>query len=150
MSLAYFRVTNRSSAPCGPYQEFLAYGDEITRVKLTTRFGVDFHGVTYELTLRIVIEQPPSGVDFALQKGRGNTYETVQKQRSEGKDLAFEFQPLIREGASDSMAALGGPFVQGPPAAALRSCGPWVASHPRVVIKGAGNPIARPRSGRVD
>jgi len=115
VSLAYCRVTNRSSAPCGPYQEFLAYGDEITLVKLTTRFGVKFHGVTCKLTLRIVIEQPPSGVDFALQKGRGNTYETVQKQRSEGKDLAFEFQPLIREGASDSLAALGGPFVQGPP-----------------------------------
>jgi hypothetical protein len=68
-----------------------------------------------ELTLRIIVEQPPAGVDFALQKGRGNAYETVQKQRSEGKDLAFEFQPVVREGVSDSMSALGGPFVQGPP-----------------------------------
>src|SRR5262245_19530918 len=68
-----------------------------------------------ELTIRIVIEQPPPGVDFALQKGSGSAYETVQKQSSEGKDLAFEFRPLIREGVSDSMAALGGPFVQGPP-----------------------------------
>ena len=68
-----------------------------------------------ELTLRIVIEQPPCGVDFALQKGSGSAYEPVQKQRSNGKDLTFEFQPSIREGVSDSMAALGGPFVQGPP-----------------------------------
>jgi hypothetical protein len=68
-----------------------------------------------ELTLRIIVEQPPPGVDFALQKGRGNAYETVQKQRSEGKDLAFEFQPVVREGVSDSMSALRGPFVQGPP-----------------------------------
>ena len=68
-----------------------------------------------ELTLRIIIEQPPPGVDFALQKGSGNAYEPVQRQRSEGKDLAFEFQPLIREGVSNSMAALGGPFIQGPP-----------------------------------
>jgi hypothetical protein len=68
-----------------------------------------------ELILRIIIEQPPTGVDFALQKGRGSAYETVQKQRSEGKDLLFEFQPSIKEGVSDSMAALGGPFVQGPP-----------------------------------
>ena len=67
-----------------------------------------------ELTLRIVIEQPPSGVDFALQKGTGSAYEPVQKQRSEGDNLAFEFQPSIRDGVSDSMAALGGPFVQGP------------------------------------
>src|SRR5690348_7420995 len=27
------RATNRSFAPCVPYQEFLAYGDEIRRVK---------------------------------------------------------------------------------------------------------------------
>jgi hypothetical protein len=67
-----------------------------------------------ELTLRIIIEQPPPGVDFALQKGSGKLYETVQKQRSDGKDVLFEFQPLLREGPSD-IAALAGPFVQGPP-----------------------------------
>ena len=67
-----------------------------------------------ELTLRIIIEQPPAGVDFGLQKGKGSAYETIQKQRSQGDDLIFEFQPAIREGVSGSMAALGGPFVQGP------------------------------------
>jgi hypothetical protein len=67
------------------------------------------------LTFRIVIEQPPAGVDFALQKGRGSTYEPVQIQRSVGNDLTFEFQPSIRESISESMAALGGPFVQGLP-----------------------------------
>jgi hypothetical protein len=67
------------------------------------------------LTLRIVIEQPPPGVDFALQQGKGSTCEPVQKQRSKGNDLVFEFQPSIRDGVSDSMAAVGGPFVQGPP-----------------------------------
>ena len=78
-------------------------------------FSRKLHGMARGPTLRIIVEQPPRGVDFALQRGSGNAYETVQKQRSEGKDLAFEFQPLIREGVSDSMAALGGPFVQGPP-----------------------------------
>jgi hypothetical protein len=67
-----------------------------------------------ELTLRIILEQPPPNVDFGLQKGRGSSYETVQTQRSEGEDLVFEFQPSIKDGVSDSMAALGGPFVQGP------------------------------------
>jgi hypothetical protein len=71
--------------------------------------------MTRELTLRIIIEQPPPGVDFGVQKGSGSVYETVQTQRSQGKDLVFEFQPSIRDGASDSLAALGGPFVQGPP-----------------------------------
>ena len=67
-----------------------------------------------ELTLRIIVENPPQSVDFALQKGSGSIYETVQKQRSAGKDLVFEFQPKIKEGVSGGMAALGGPFVQGP------------------------------------
>jgi hypothetical protein len=68
-----------------------------------------------ELTLRIIIEQPPPDVDFALQKGSRAVYDTVQKQRSSGDDLAFEFQPLIRAGTSKSMPTLAGPFVQGPP-----------------------------------
>jgi hypothetical protein len=68
-----------------------------------------------ELRLRIIIEQPPVAVDYALQKGRGNTCEVVQRQHSDGNDLTFEFSPTVRLGVSDGMAALGGPFVQGPP-----------------------------------
>jgi hypothetical protein len=71
--------------------------------------------MAHGLTLRIIIEQPPPGVDFALQRGSGNAYEAVHQQRSDGKNLAFDFQPSIREGVSGSMAVLGGPFVQGPP-----------------------------------
>ena len=70
--------------------------------------------MAHELTLRIVIEQPPAGVEFALQNGSGSAFEAVQKQSSQGKDLLFEFQASIKEGVSDSMAALGGPFIQGP------------------------------------
>jgi Family of unknown function (DUF5990) len=68
-----------------------------------------------ELTLRIIVEQPPSGVDFALQKGNGNNYEPVQKQRSSGNDLTFEFQASLRQGASDNIVAIAGPFVQRAP-----------------------------------
>ena len=68
-----------------------------------------------EITLRIVLEQPPKDVDFGLQKGRGSAYETTQKQRSAGKNLTFEFTPVINNSVSDAMAALSGPFVQGPP-----------------------------------
>jgi hypothetical protein len=65
--------------------------------------------------LRIVVERPPKGVDYGLQKGRGSAYEVVQKQRSKGKDLIFEFEPAMKEGVWDPIAAMGGPFVQGPP-----------------------------------
>ncbi len=67
-----------------------------------------------ELTLCIVLEQPPKGVDFALQKGRGSAYETVQTQRSEGRDLQFEFSAGVKAPTSDAMPALTGLFVQGP------------------------------------
>jgi hypothetical protein len=66
-----------------------------------------------ELTLQIVLRKPTAGVDFGLQKGRGSDYEVVQKQRSTGKDLKFEFTATVKidkEGAPD----FAGPFVQGP------------------------------------
>jgi hypothetical protein len=67
-----------------------------------------------ELTFRIILEKPPAGVDFALQKGKGNNYETVQKQRSGEKDLRFEFTARAIPGAKDADPNLLGPFVQGP------------------------------------
>ena len=66
-----------------------------------------------EISLRIVLKQPTPGVDFALQKGGGSKYETVQKQRSSPKaDLKFEFSVTVRsdkDGAPDFF----GPFVHG-------------------------------------
>ncbi len=65
-----------------------------------------------ELQLRIVLKQPPSGVDFALQKGRGAAYETIQTQRSNGKDLQFEFAVTVKHD-KDGAPDFAGPFVQG-------------------------------------
>ena len=67
-----------------------------------------------EINLRIVLESPPAGVDYALQKGRGSDYETVQTQRSKGRDLHFEFTVraiAVGKGAAPNFL---GPFVQGP------------------------------------
>src|SRR5262249_55244909 len=72
-------------------------------------------GMSRAPKLRIIVEGPPPGVDYALQKGSASTYETEQKQRSAGKDLFFEFTPAIRDGVSGGAAALSGPYVQGPP-----------------------------------
>lgn len=77
-----------------------------------------FHRILYrmeqELTFRIVLQSPPGGVDFGLQKGRGNDFEVVQKQRSTKGDLSFEFDVRVKEGKDGSPTLLG-PFVQGPP-----------------------------------
>jgi hypothetical protein len=67
-----------------------------------------------ELTFRIILESPPQGVDFGLQKGRGHEFEIVQKQRSKKGDLSFEFDARVKE-AKDGSPTLLGPFVQGPP-----------------------------------
>ena len=66
---------------------------------------------------RIVLETPPAGVDYGLQKGHGSAFETVQTQRSDGRDLQFEFTAEVRAG---SAADLRGPFIQGPAGRAVR------------------------------
>ena len=66
-----------------------------------------------ELTLVIILESPPPGVDFGLQEGSGNDYQTVQTQRSKHGDLRFEFKVRVREG-KDGQPNFLGPFAQGP------------------------------------
>lgn len=66
-----------------------------------------------ELTLRIILEKPTPGVDFALQKGTGNNYEKIQKQRSAGEDLNFQFDIRVKPD-KDGNPDFFGPFVQGP------------------------------------
>jgi hypothetical protein len=67
-----------------------------------------------ELILRIVLEKPPSGIDFGLQKGGGNKFETIQIQRSSDKNLEFEFAISVRVN-DDGLTNFLGAFVQGPP-----------------------------------
>jgi hypothetical protein len=66
-----------------------------------------------ELTLKIVLENPPRGVDFGLQKGSGSKYETIQIQRSNDNDLQFEF-PITVMLNKDGLPNFHGVFVQGP------------------------------------
>lgn len=61
-----------------------------------------------------MVEGPPEGVDYGLQKGRGSFYETVQKQRSSGEDLTFQFDVALKAVGKATAADLAGPFVQGP------------------------------------
>src|SRR5262245_30927176 len=66
-----------------------------------------------EVRLRLVLERPPAGVDFGLQEGKGNGYKTVQKQRSKGGDLTFNFTMAVKD--KDGAPNFLGPFAQGPP-----------------------------------
>src|SRR5688572_28329783 len=66
-----------------------------------------------ELPIRISLESPPAGVDYGIQKGSGNQYETIQKQRSNNSDLCFEFKISIKE-SKTPLPNFSGPYVQGP------------------------------------
>jgi uncharacterized protein DUF5990 len=80
---------------------------------LKTR-GLNEGQVERELTLRIVLEKPPGGIDFGLQKGKGSLYDIAQTQRSRtASDLSFEF--IVRVGESEKKEPnFLGPYVQGP------------------------------------
>jgi hypothetical protein len=65
-----------------------------------------------EIILRLTLEKPTSGVDFALQKGRGRPFTTDQTQRSSGRDLKFEFPVTVKPGKNGA-PDFAGPYVQG-------------------------------------
>jgi len=65
-----------------------------------------------EITLRLLLEKPTAGVDFGLQQGRGSSYQVIQKQRSDGHDLSFEFNVTVKIG-KDGAPDFAGPIVQG-------------------------------------
>jgi len=68
-----------------------------------------------EITLQIILFKPTKDVDFGLQNGSGNVYETIQKQRSIGENLIFKFGVKIKgERVKDLLPKFSGHFVQGP------------------------------------
>jgi hypothetical protein len=68
-----------------------------------------------ELRLRIVLEEPPAGVDFGLQLGKGTDYQTIQTQRSNTGNLEFEGSVTVKDNRADGLPNFLGPLAQGPP-----------------------------------
>lgn len=66
-----------------------------------------------QVTLRVIVESPPTDVDFGVQEGHGNEYKTIQKQRFTKQDLRFEFPIRVKEG-KDGQPNFLGSFAQGP------------------------------------
>ncbi len=67
------------------------------------------------LTLRIALISPPAQLTYALQKGSGSNYESVQVQNSSGNDLNFELSIEIKgDKKTNELPDFRGPFVQGP------------------------------------
>jgi len=67
------------------------------------------------LLLQITLQNPPTGVDFGLQKGHGNNYHVVEIQRSTTGDLQFELTVEVKGNSSkEDLPDFKGLFVQGP------------------------------------
>ncbi len=68
------------------------------------------------LTLHIVLQNPPADYDYGLQKGSGAKYQTVQTQRSVAKDLHFRLDIEVKgDNQKDTQPGFAGKFVQGSP-----------------------------------
>ena len=70
--------------------------------------------MSHEIALKIILENPPAGIVFGIQKGSGNNYETIQKQISGAAILHFNFTITVKWNKDGSPNFLGA-FVQGPP-----------------------------------
>jgi hypothetical protein len=66
------------------------------------------------LPFRIIMTDPPAGVDYGIQEGSGSVFTTIEKQRSTGKSLIFDFEIRIGE-SNDDLPRFLGKVVQGTP-----------------------------------
>lgn len=67
-----------------------------------------------DLNLHIILQKPPAGIHFSLQKGHGNNFEVVGTQLSDGGDLLFDLTIDVKGAGKSDTPQFGGPFVQGP------------------------------------
>lgn len=67
------------------------------------------------LPLRIVLVDPPPGVDFGIQEGKGNDYKTILVKRSKAGKLVLECSINVKGNRNDEPPNFAGPISQGPP-----------------------------------
>jgi len=70
---------------------------------------------TFELPLRIVMEQPPAGAVVALQQGASGKAELVAPVSASPEVFVFEFCVTVKGAGPDGGPRLLGACVQGPP-----------------------------------
>lgn len=66
----------------------------------------------HPVPFRIVLQDAPPGIDFGIQKGKGNQYETIQIQTSSDKDLQFQFSLQVNQ-LQNGASNFSGPLAQG-------------------------------------
>jgi len=67
----------------------------------------------FELPIRLVLVDPPAGVDFGIQKGKGVEYETLFAQQRGHGDISFDFALTVKDNRKDGLPNFLGPLAQG-------------------------------------
>jgi hypothetical protein len=69
----------------------------------------------FELPLRVVLVDPPAGIDYGIQHGSGSNYDTLFVQQKKRGDVSFDFCIGVADSKKDGSPNFVGPIVQGPP-----------------------------------
>src|SRR5262245_14830045 len=69
-----------------------------------------------EVPIRLVLVDPPPGVDFGVQRGHGREFETLFVQQRRQSDISFDFSLPVSENRKDGRPNFLGDLAQGPPA----------------------------------
>ena len=69
-----------------------------------------------DLPIRLLLIDPPRGVDLGIQRGSGAHYETFFVQQNKHGDIIFDFSLTVTDAQKDGLPNFKGPFAQGPPA----------------------------------
>ncbi len=66
-----------------------------------------------EVTLKIILENPATGVDYGLQQGKGIEFKTIQIKRGSLESLEFECSVKVKFSDNNTPVFLGS-YAQGP------------------------------------
>lgn len=69
-----------------------------------------------DVPVRLVLVDPPAGVDYGVQRGHGREFETLFVQQRRQRDVSFDFSLRVSDGRKGGEPNFLGEFVQGPPA----------------------------------
>jgi hypothetical protein len=72
-------------------------------------------GMESEVPIRLILVNPPAGVDFGVQRGRGAQYETLFVQQRRHREISFDFSLGVSDNRKDGQPNFLGAFAQGPP-----------------------------------
>lgn len=67
-----------------------------------------------EVPVRLVLVDPPAGIDYGVQSGRGAEYDTLFVQQRTRPDVVFDFPITVADNRKDGQPNFLGDFAQGP------------------------------------